>query len=120
MGAAALFRGDWKITRTPEPWGDGAWRLFDSSKDPGEIRDVAAQHPQVFRAMQNEFLAYADDVGVYELPAGETAQRQIVINSVRKFSRNSWQLMAAVLAGLLALLYGGYRGTQLILRRTLG
>jgi hypothetical protein len=29
-------------------------------------------------------------------------------------------LMAAVLAGLLALLYGGYRGTQLILRRTLG
>jgi arylsulfatase/uncharacterized sulfatase len=116
-GAAALYRGSWKITRTPEPYGDGEWHLYDMASDSGETRDVAAQHPDLFQVMQNEFQSYAEAVGVYELPAGETARGRILINSVKKFSRNYAHLIAVALAAMLALLYGGYRGTKLILGR---
>ena len=33
-GTAALYRGNWKLTKTPEPYGDGEWHLYDLAVDP--------------------------------------------------------------------------------------
>lgn len=118
-GTAALYRGHWKITKTPAPYGDGQWHLFNISQDPGETEDVAAQHPDLLLEMQKEFQTYASRVGVFDLPPGETARSRIVINAFKKFSRNYWYLFAFAFALLLALVYGLYRGSRLVLSRGL-
>ena len=117
-GTAALYRGNWKITKTPEPYGDGVWRLYDVLSDPGETTDVAEQHPSVFQQMQSEYRSYAKDVGVFEPPEGETARGRIAINAMKKFSVNYWCLVLATLVLLAAALYGLLRAlTRTFARR---
>ena len=116
-GTVALYRGPWKLTRTPEPYGDGQWHLYDIVSDSGETRDLAARHPELFRELQGEYQAYANEVGLFELAEGESARQQIVINSLKKFSKNYWYVVAAALAVFLILLYGVYRGSRIIFRR---
>lgn len=116
-GTAALFRGRWKITRTLQPYGDDAWHLFDISVDPGETTDVQAQHPALFQEMVAEYEAYAKEVGVYVLPPGESARRQLSINSLKKIAKNYWYLLLAMLIGVLGVFYGAYRGVRHVLAR---
>lgn len=99
-GTAALFRGHWKLSKTPEPMGDGQWRLYDLATDPGETRDVSSDHPELFQDMLREYEAYAAEVGVYEMAAGESANAQVVRSSIKKFAANYWYLCVAVLAAL--------------------
>ena len=40
-GNAAVIKGDYKLTRNQLPHGDGRWRLYDLSKDPGETTDLS-------------------------------------------------------------------------------
>lgn len=42
FGGRSLRRGDWKITDV----GDGTWRLFNVSKDPGETVDLSPAAPR--------------------------------------------------------------------------
>jgi arylsulfatase A-like enzyme len=116
-GTAALYRGSWKITKTPEPFGDGKWHLYDIATDPGETSDIAARHPAVFQEMLNEYQSYANDVGVFEMAAGDSARRQLTINGIRKFSANYWYVLVAFLAALAAVLYGLFRVFKLFDRR---
>ena len=116
-GTAALYRGPWKITKTPKPYGDGAWHLYDVSTDPGETADVADQHPELFESMQAEFRSYAKEVGVFELPPGETARGRITINAMKKFSRNYWYVVAGAVAALLATLFGAFLTARRVLSR---
>ncbi len=116
-GTAALFRGRWKITRTLQPYGDDGWHLFDISADPGETTDVQAQHPELFRELVAEYEAYAERVGVYELPQGQSARKQLTKNSLWKIWGNCWHLLLAALIGVLALLYGAYRGARMTYQR---
>ncbi|MDX2093066.1 MAG: arylsulfatase [Kofleriaceae bacterium] len=116
-GTAALFRGNWKITRTLQPYGDDAWHLFDISVDPGETTDVQAQHPKLFQDMVSEYQAYATRVGVYEMPPGESARKQLTINSLKKILKNYWHLVLAMLLGAFAVLFGAYRGARFAYRR---
>ncbi|MHA7817846.1 MAG: arylsulfatase [Pseudohaliea sp.] len=113
-GAAALYRGNWKITKTPEPFGDGEWHLYDVVSDPGETNDVSAKHPAVFQEMLNEYQFYANDVGVFEMAAGDSARKQLAINGIKKFSANYWYLLLAFLAALTAILYGMCRLFRLV------
>jgi arylsulfatase/uncharacterized sulfatase len=80
-GSAALYRGKWKITRNPAPFGDGGWHLFDMSVDPGETVDVSAANPDLFRSMIEEYKVYTQKFGVYELPPGESARKQLTRNT---------------------------------------
>ncbi|MGB5168044.1 MAG: arylsulfatase, partial [Acidimicrobiia bacterium] len=116
-GTAALYRGNWKITKTPEPFGDGEWHLYDITTDPGETTDVAAQHPVVFQEMLNEYQSYANDVGVFEMAAGDSARKQLTINGIKKFSANYWYVLLAFLAALAATLYGMFRMFKLAVGR---
>lgn len=76
-GNAALFRGDYKLVRNLPPTGDGKWRLYDLSTDPGETRDLSAAMPDRFAAMLADYRAYAKANGVLDMPAGYTAADQI-------------------------------------------
>jgi arylsulfatase A-like enzyme len=116
-GTAALFRGKWKITRVLQPYGDDAWHLFDISVDPGETTDLQAQHPALFRELVTEYEAYAKRVGVYELPPGESARKQLSINSLKKIAKNYWYLLLAMCCGGVVLLYGAYLLAQFSFRR---
>lgn len=91
-GAAALYRGNWKVTKTPAPNGDGTWRLYDISSDPGETLDVSESNSELFNDMIREYESYADEVGVFELAPGESARKQVVINAIKGTAKNYWYL----------------------------
>lgn len=104
-GTAALYRGNWKITKTPPPHGDGNWHLYDLAVDPGETTDVALKHPSLFQDMLDEYNAYATDVGVFELPPGESSRKQLVINAIKGTAGNYWYLFVGLAATLLLAVY---------------
>lgn len=104
-GTAALYRGNWKITKTPPPHGDGNWHLYDLAVDPGETADVALKHPSLFQDMLDEYNAYATDVGVFELPPGESSRKQLVINAIKGTAGNYWYLFVGLAATLLLAVY---------------
>ena len=66
----ALRVGDWKATWINTPFGVSDWQLFDLAKDPGEVRDLAGQHPDLLQQLVDSWEAYAKDVGVV-LPDAE-------------------------------------------------
>lgn len=112
-GHAALYRGDYKLVRTPAPLGDNSWRLYDITRDPGETRDIAHLEPEVFTAMQTEYDAYAKRVGVLPLPEGYDVQRQVVHNVRMKQLEHNWWILALAAAFAVGLIY-------LVVRVTLG
>lgn len=114
-GTIALYRGNWKLTKTPEPFGDGAWKLFDISSDPGESNDVSSAHPVVFQELLSEYQTYADDVGLYKMAPGESARKQLVRNAIQKASLNYWYVFAGLGVLILLMLYGIYRALRLMI-----
>jgi arylsulfatase/uncharacterized sulfatase len=97
-GNAALYRGNWKISRIPTPLGDGKWHMYDLSADPGETTDLASVHPDLFQDMLNEYLSYADEVGVVTVNADYNPFKQVGKNAVRKKARENW--LGLLVAGL--------------------
>lgn len=116
-GTAALYRGNYKIMRTPVPFGDGEWHLYDLSVDPGESMDVKDQYPDLFEEMLAEYESYAAEVGVFELPPGESARKQLVINALKKTAINYWYLTFALVVSLAGLPYGLFRIGRAIARK---
>jgi arylsulfatase/uncharacterized sulfatase len=83
-GNSALYKGDYKIVRNVAPVGDGQWRLFNLAKDPGETTDLATSDPVRMSDMQADYAAYAEEMGVQEMPAGYDSIKQIVANTLKK------------------------------------
>lgn len=111
-GNTALYKGDYKITRSMPPVGDGAWRLFNMVTDPGETMDIRSEAPDVFADLLASYETYAQDVGVLEMPEGYHSLEQVLENTQKRMrARYGWIL---ILAGIvfLALLYGLYRGVR--------
>ena len=97
-GNAAVYRDNWKITLTLPPYGDGEWKLYDISTDAGETTDLSAEHPSVKEALIAEYDAYAQRVGVYEMPPGASARTQLARNAAKKFAANYWYVVAGFFA----------------------
>ena len=83
-GNAALFKGDYKITRITLPWGDAKWRLYNLATDPGEVQDLSEQEPERLQAMLADYSAYEKDVGVLKLPDDFNPHKQVKINAIKK------------------------------------
>ena len=101
-GNAALFRGDYKLTRNAPPYGDMQWYLDNLARDPGETRDLAAAEPERFAEMMAEYDAYAARVGVLEVPEGYDQTAQLTINRVHDQVRANWPgltILALLLLG---------------------
>lgn len=89
-GNSSLYKGKWKIARVKAPLGDETWHLYDLSVDPGETNNLAIQHPNIFKQLLAEYQSYSQEVGILELAEGETAMKQLIINSFRKYFANHW------------------------------
>lgn len=116
-GNTALYKGDFKITRSVLPLGDGQWRLFDLSSDPGETTNLSDARPELLSEMVADYDAYAKRVGVLAMPEGYDSAEQNARNNIGKLIANYRWLYAAiagvtVLAGLLV--WGLFR----VLRRS--
>ena len=116
-GNSALYKGDYKITRSMPPAGDATWRLFNMAEDPGETVDLSAAEPEMLQDLLAAYADYAQEVGVLEMPEGYHSLEQILENSTPRLLRHyGWYL---VLIGLifLGLLYGLYRGVRFAVKR---
>jgi arylsulfatase len=67
----AVRVADWKATWISEPFGHGDWALFDVARDPGESKDLSAQHPDVVQVLAGRWEVYAEEVGVVPREATE-------------------------------------------------
>ena len=104
-GQSALFRDGWKLVRNNAPFGDGVWRLYDVTNDPGETRDLATQEPARFDKLMADYEAYARENGVLEVPDGYTTIGQLNTNYRNKTLRQFWWVPAGL---VLLLAAGGY------------
>lgn len=103
-GHSALYRGDYKLVRTPPTLGDGSWRLYNITLDPGETNNLAAQMPDLAASMLADYQAYATRNGVLELPPGYDPQAQVAHNTRMKTYQRYWWIFAGVgVVGLLLL-----------------
>lgn len=82
-GNAALFKGDYKLTRNSLPWDDARWRLYHLASDPGEARDLSAEQPAVFAELLADYQHYQQEVGVLPLPDDFDPFKQVAVNSLR-------------------------------------
>jgi arylsulfatase len=58
-GMDAFRRGEWKILRLPEPYGNGLWQLYHLADDPGETDDLAEQYPERVQELAADWDEYA-------------------------------------------------------------
>lgn len=73
LGKRAYRKGDWKIVWQPEqetwePWADGIitgqWQLYNLAQDLAEMRDLAAQYPEILRELTTGWERYVRENGV--------------------------------------------------------
>ncbi|SFU54155.1 arylsulfatase [Pustulibacterium marinum] len=65
FGSAALRKGDWKLVKLTEK---DPWELYNLKTDRTELHNVAAENPEVVKAMQKEWKQLADGYEVYPKP----------------------------------------------------
>lgn len=103
-GHSALYRGDYKLVRTPPPLGDNSWRLYNVTTDPGETTDLAATMPELAASLLADYDAYAERTGVLALPEGYDPQLQVAHNVRMKALTNYWWIYAGMAAIALTIL----------------
>ena len=65
-GMDAYRKGDWKVIRLPQPFGNGDWQLYDLAADPGEVHDLSSEFPERTTALASSWQNYADSNGVIQ------------------------------------------------------
>ncbi len=86
----ALYQGQWKLRRIPRPIGEGQWQLFNVLEDPGETRDLSAQQPDIFRALQDAYKAYKNQAGVIELGSDFDPRQALRANAIKTQTARLW------------------------------
>ncbi|KAF2860918.1 alkaline phosphatase-like protein [Piedraia hortae CBS 480.64] len=66
-GRAAVRKGDYKIVFIPRPKGPERWQLYDLSKDPGEVNDLADKQPEKLKELIKLWDQYVLETGVVPL-----------------------------------------------------
>ena len=64
FGRRAYREGPWKIVWLASPLGSGAWALHHLEDDPGELRDLAAERPEVMARLLAGWERYVSENGV--------------------------------------------------------
>ncbi|QLC26880.1 arylsulfatase [Parasphingopyxis algicola] len=97
-GRMAFYRGRYKLVRNGPPLGDNRWRLYDLETDPGETRDLSADQPELFDAMQAGYAAWAEENGVLDMPEGYDPIETLMAHSRGPVLRRYWWVLV-ILAG---------------------
>ncbi|MEO1188039.1 MAG: arylsulfatase [Pseudomonadota bacterium] len=118
-GNSALYKGNYKITRSMPPAGDGTWRLFNMVTDPGETTDLSSAEPDVLAELLAAYATYAQEMGVLEMPEGYNSLEQILDNSMPRLLAQYGWVLALIGVIVLVLLYGLYRIARLVMKRVM-
>lgn len=106
-GNAAVFQGDFKLTRNTRPHGDSRWRLHNLKEDPAEAIDLSDALPAQANALLSAYQQYALAMGVIEVPPDFDVMEQVAINA-RKVMLSQYRLaiviVFATLVGIAILL----------------
>lgn len=116
-GNSALYKGDYKITRSMPPMGDANWKLFNILNDPGETTDLSEAEPERFADLQAEYAAYAAANGVLEMPAGYNSAQAVADNATARFYQHNRLALIVIGVVFLGLLYGLWRLARFVFRR---
>jgi len=116
-GQSAVFKGDLKLMRNLDQYGDGVWRLHNIVLDPGETRDLTAEQPAMVAAMLQDYEDFSAQYGVLPMPPGYSGEKMIAdaatAQIVEKYGR---MLLLAALTVVIALMTIGIL-LWLLLRR---
>lgn len=102
-GNAAVVKGDYKLTRNQRPHGDGLWRLYNLSRDPGEVTDLSADLPDVRADLLAEYAEYSARVGVLEVPEGYDSIAEVTRHTLARQQAQYRPLIIGGGAAVLAL-----------------
>jgi len=116
-GNAALYKGDYKITRSMPPVGDGQWRLFNLTRDPGETDDLSKAQPDVLTEMLAAYEAYAAETGTLAMPADYDSLEQITINTRAKLLQQYGGTLAIALVVFIVSVGGMILGVRRLRRK---
>lgn len=107
-GQSAVFKGEYKLVRNLDLYGDGVWRLHNVVRDPGETRDLSTDQPELFAEMHRDYESYAADYGVLPMPPGYSGRQMIAEATTRQINAKYGGLigLTAVVALLLILVIG--------------
>lgn len=106
-GNAALFKGDYKLTKNTLPWGDAQWRLYHLASDPGEVNDLSQKDPARYQSMLADYARYEQEMGVLPLPDDFNPFRQVKINAIQKQLKHfRAQISLSVFALLMLAVWG--------------
>lgn len=67
FGQKAYFKAPWKALWMPESAGTGAWELYNIDRDPGELQNLAEQHPELLSELVDLWKQYSIENGVLDL-----------------------------------------------------
>ena len=97
-GMRAIQSGNWRLTaehERGEPFENDKWGLYDMSREPNELTDVSAEHPDVVKQMLARWNEAALRYGV--LPLDDRALLiKLVQERQRKGVRTSWDLRSPI------------------------
>ena len=82
-GSAAVFQGDYKLTKNNPPFGNRQWRLYRPVEDPAEVNDLAAKNPDLVASLRAEYERFADEVNLIEVPEDYHPLKQLQKNAAR-------------------------------------
>lgn len=116
-GNTALYKGDYKITRSMPPVGDAQWQLFDMRVDPGETQDLSEAEPEILAELIAAYDGYAASVGVLEMPEGYNSAKAIAQTASARFLKHNRGALIVLGVFFLALIYALYRGLRFAWRR---
>lgn len=106
-GNVAVYQGEFKLLKNMKPMGDNQWHLYNNDTDPGEVNDLQTKFPEVFKAMQEAYAAYAKANGVLEMPEDYDAIEQVQINAFHNYYvPKMWRSVPWILAGITLLIFG--------------
>lgn len=80
-GSSAIFRGDYKLSVNPPPKGNGKPELYNIRKDPAEVNDLAAEHPELVAELTASYREYEEANGVIPVPDDYNPLEQLEKNT---------------------------------------
>ena len=90
--SSAYFLNGYKIVKNNIPMGDNSWHMYDLTKDPGEVNDIALTNAVLFQKMLSEYQTYEKEVGVIKMPKGYSAQGEVG----KKINRNLAKICCSI------------------------
>ena len=86
-GRGAIRKGHWKADFIPKPKGTDKWQLYDLSKDPGEINDLAEEKHEILEELLGHWDKYVQECGVIPL---QPELGTYVVATEEQMPENAW------------------------------